>query len=450
MPVQPSPHRRSFLRTTILASSASIVLLSLIGMSFYPFQWNAGHRLLPVWGVWLVVIPVVAGLALLGAYAALVAVGGIVVLYRDLCEERGLPYVPVRPRERIRGPILLAFRRFLSPRARLLPGELAEVRSLPEILATLDERGCLEGLPFMPEMVAYCGHRFPVHRRVDKVWEYAHVTGLRRFHDAVLLKTLRCDGQSHGGCQSGCQLIWKEAWLRPAGTEGARASGSPRQLDLAAHTQIMVEGKPRYVCQMTEIERASSHKLRSWNLGHYWRDLITGNIRPTSILVALGIRLFNGAQWRLRGPLWPVIRPTDSDASPHQELGLQPGQLVRVKSKHAIESTLNRKLRNRGLEFGQDMLFCCGGSYRVRARAHRIVHEGTGELLVLKTPSILLEDANANGGNILTPQNEFFFWREIWLEPQPAAETSPAIGPPSLERPTHNLVRPSDWLPPRP
>jgi len=442
------PHRRSFARTTILASSASIVLLVLIGMSFYLVRWNAGHRLLPWWGAWLVVIAAVAFLALLAAYAGLVALGGMVVLHRDRREERGLPYVPARPRERVMSPILLALRRSLSPRARLLPGELAEVRSLPEILATLDERGCLDGLPFMPEMTAYCGHRFPVHRRVDKVWEYAHATGMRRFHDAVLLETLRCDGQSHGGCQSSCQLIWKEAWLKPAGTEGARASGPPRELDLAAHTQIMVEGKPRYVCQMTEIERASTDKIRSWNLRHYWRDLVTGNIRPAPLLVAVGIRLFNGAQWRLRGPLWPVIQPAHSEASPHQELGLQPGQLVRVKSKRAIEATLNRKLRNRGLEFGQDMLFCCGGSYRVRARVHRVVHEGTGELLVLKTPSILLEEANANGGNILTPQNEFFFWREIWLDPQPsAAETAPIV--PSRERPTHNLVRASDRLPGR-
>ena len=33
-------------------------------------------------------------LALLSAYAALVAVGGITVLYRDSCEERSLPYSP--------------------------------------------------------------------------------------------------------------------------------------------------------------------------------------------------------------------------------------------------------------------------------------------------------------------------------------------------------------------
>ena len=81
--------------------------------------------------------------------------------------------------------------------------------------------------------------------------------------------------------------------------------------------------------------------------------------------------MFNGSTGGSGAP-WPVLKPLDSDSSPHQELGLQPGQLVRVKSKHAIESTLNRKLRNRGLEFGTDMLFCCGGSYRVAARVNRI------------------------------------------------------------------------------
>jgi hypothetical protein len=68
------------------------------------------------------------------------------------------------------------------------------------------------------------------------------------------------------------------------------------------------------------------------------------------------------------------------------------------------------------------MLFCCGGSYRVAARADRIVDERTGEMLVFKTPSILLEGAHANGGTALTPQNEYFFWREIWLDPHPALE----------------------------
>jgi hypothetical protein len=322
----------------------------------------------------------------------------------------------------------LAIRRLLNPSAALRPGEMVEVRSLPEILATLDERGCLDGLPFMPEMAAFCGHHFPVHRRVEKVWEYAHGTGMRRVRNAVLLQALRCDGQSHGGCQAGCQLIWKEAWLkRPwmdsPGTPGI--FGAPRQLDLGAHTHVTVEGRLRYICQITEIQRASS-QLHLRGLGHYWRDLRVGNVRLVPLLVAISVRLFNGAQWRLGGPIWPVFKPTNSGSSPHQNLGLQPGQTVRVKSKHAIEATLNSKYRNRGLEFGIDMLFYCGGSYRVAASINRIVHEGTGELLVFKTPSILLEGVTGIGGSILNPQNEFYFWREIWLDPQP----TPSVVPP--------------------
>src|SRR5207237_5308402 len=100
-----------------------------------------------------------------------------------------------------------------------------------------------------------------------------------------------------------------------------------------------------------------------------------------------GVRLINGTQWRHGGPRWPVLEPMNSDSSPHQNLGLQPGQMVRVKSKHAIEATLNRKCRNRGLEFGEELLFYCGGSYRIAASINRIVHEGTGELLLFKTQS---------------------------------------------------------------
>jgi hypothetical protein len=56
------------------------------------------------------------------------------------------------------------------------------------------------------------------------------------------------------------------------------------------------------------------------------------------------------------------------------------------------------------------------------------VHEGTGELLLFKTPSVLLEGVTAIGGSILNPQNEFYFWREIWLDPQPTPAEVPPGG----------------------
>src|SRR3954454_2469254 len=233
-----SAHRRSFVKTTILAISALVALLVSMATAVVLLRSGTAHDHLPAWAIALLIVLSTVVLLSLSAYVALIAVGGMIVLYRDSCEDRGLPYAPVRPRERIMGPMRAAIRRLVKPGAPLRPGEMVEVRSLPEILATLDERGCLDGLPFMPEMTAYCGHRFEVHRRVEKVWEYAHGTGLRRVRGAVLLKTLRCDGQSHGGCQSACQLIWKEAWLRPPGAAASEAPGAGHRLDLDAYTQV--------------------------------------------------------------------------------------------------------------------------------------------------------------------------------------------------------------------
>src|SRR6266849_5955985 len=46
-----------------------------------------------------------------------------------------------------------------SPVLNLRVGDVVEVRSEQEILETLDARGTLEGLPFMPEMLKYRGKR---------------------------------------------------------------------------------------------------------------------------------------------------------------------------------------------------------------------------------------------------------------------------------------------------
>ena len=66
-------------------------------------------------------------------------------------------------------------------------GERVEVRSIDEILATLDDRAALDGLPFMPEMVKFCGRHFTVFKRADKVNDLVERSGLRRMRNAILL-----------------------------------------------------------------------------------------------------------------------------------------------------------------------------------------------------------------------------------------------------------------------
>jgi hypothetical protein len=49
----------------------------------------------------------------------------------------------------------------------------------------------------------------------------------------------RCDGQAHGGCQAGCSIYWKEAWLKriPSGESALdRMAGPAPRCTLATLT----------------------------------------------------------------------------------------------------------------------------------------------------------------------------------------------------------------------
>ena len=118
-------------------------------------------------------------------------------------------------------------------------GDWVEVRSKEEILATLDEHGRFEGLPFMPQMTQYCGQRFQVFRRAGKTCSEIHgssgVTYVsRRLRDTVHLEH-RCDGREHGGCQAGCLIFWKDREIR---SFRRQPSGRPRRRVRAAVPRI--------------------------------------------------------------------------------------------------------------------------------------------------------------------------------------------------------------------
>src|SRR4029450_10217436 len=101
-----------------------------------------------------------------------------------------------------------------------------EVLCKEEILATLDAKGQLEGMPFMPEMFRFCGQQLQVYKRAHKTCDTVFPVRGRHVHRAVHLHT-RCDGSAHGGCQAGCLIFWKEAWLKPVNdTVGRTVSGS--------------------------------------------------------------------------------------------------------------------------------------------------------------------------------------------------------------------------------
>src|SRR5690242_15620634 len=118
--------------------------------------------------------------------------------------------------------------RFLAKDRTLRRGDWVEVKTAEEILSTLDDQGCQDKLPFMPEMLQYCGKRFRVYKSAHKACDTLKLTKNRRMSDAVHLEGLRCDGRAHGGCEAKCLLFWKNSWLKHVPGPKSEPPSEPR------------------------------------------------------------------------------------------------------------------------------------------------------------------------------------------------------------------------------
>jgi hypothetical protein len=316
----------------------------------------------------------------------------------------------------------------------LLPGDVVEVRSAAEILATLDASGAVENMPFMPEMARLAGQRFTVTRRVDKICDTIAATGSRRMHDTVYLDDLRCDGSGHSGCQAGCKIYWKEAWLRRVGDDGAARPGQavadqPAE-EAAAELERLTNAGTRptradsgeagdfWRCQATEALKATEH-LKTSNLPQYWRELRNGNFRLPRFLY-LAARGFVMEVGRRTGLLKPLPLKGPGTKSGPAALNLQPGERVRVRSADEIAATLDETGHNRKLSFDREMLPHCGRTLRVKDRVERIVDDKTGRMLKIPKDCLILEGAVCSGertpGTWFCPRQIYPFWREAWVE----------------------------------
>jgi hypothetical protein len=310
---------------------------------------------------------------------------------------------------------------------RLRPGDVVTVRTSAEILATLDSAGALDKMPFMPEMLRYAGQRYTVSRRVDKICDTIAATGSRRMHDTVFLEDLRCDGSGHGGCQAGCKIYWKEAWLRRVDDDsGAAAVSTGDQLDLEqlAHhgTRTVREGgadrSEVWRCQATDA-LAASGPLKTSNVWQYWRELTNGNfglVRFT-IIAARGFIMEIAGRLRLLKPL--PLRGPGSQSAAAKAVDLQPGEFVQVLPAEEIAGTLDQNGLHRGLNFDREMLPYCGRTFRVKDRVQKIIDDKTGRMLNIQKDCIILDGVVCSGelsnGRWFCPRQIYPYWREAWL-----------------------------------
>ena len=357
---------------------------------------------------------------------------------------------------------------------KLRAGDLVEVRSKEEILRTLDKNGRLEDMPFMPQMFEYCGKRFKVHKSAHKTCDPIYTMASRSVADAVHLN-LRCDGQAYGGCQAGCLLFWKEAWLKTVSAnapsdyasrgealrnEAPASWGGCTEADVLKATRRdgrldEPDDKTQFVCQNTLLPEFTK-PLPWWNPAQYVRDYTSGNVTLVEltrgvIYVLFGRRFgnrlrfirraYNAFQKRTGGVPSPVGGGTIpvGEPQPTVTLSLQPGDLVRVKSHDQILATIDVRNLNRGLYFDVEMVPYCGGTYRVKARVERFLDEKTGRMKSLKTPAVILDHVSCRSRfscrRMFCPRGIYAWWREVWLERVEEAETHRAadIGSASLK-----------------
>jgi hypothetical protein len=311
-------------------------------------------------------------------------------------------------------------------------GEIIEVRSVDEILATLDNDGKFEGVPFMPEMLPFCGHSFKVFKHADYTCTDGHP---RCLTNTVHLEQPRCDGSAHGDCQAKCLFFWKEAWIkRIAPEEGAArtknnewrgshiGATNPAIALLVAQTE---RSDGTMSCQATEL-RSATCPLQpglARYVGNTSRDFRAGRIGwPELARLLMWIRektIWSTFVWWARAP-WNSKRYWKT---PSRRLDLRPGDVVKVRGAWEILRTLDRLGRNRGLRFTPEMLRYCGQEYRVLSRLERRINEVDGQLIEFGNGCVLLENVICKGQRTFCSRSEYHYWREIWLELVSSQET---------------------------
>ncbi len=202
-------------------------------------------------------------------------------------------------------------------------------------------------------------------------------------------------------------------------------------------TRRRVTGARRPNCRI-------SRRREVVDLRQYVEDLTSGNVGLGTLARGLRfsllrmylahgigygvvVRFYNWYQRLVGGLPFPFVAGKQAK-TPHAELGLQPGEWVRVKDLDSIIATLDPTNKNRGLSFEpSEMRVQCNNTFRVKDRVGRIVNENTGEMMTFSNPCITLDGVVCTGKTtahrMFCPRAITPYWREIWLERAPGPDS---------------------------
>jgi len=103
----------------------------------------------------------------------------------------------------------------------------------------------------------------------------------------------------------------------------------------------------------------------------------------------------------------------------HQELPIEEGDWVTVRTLEDIQGTLDSEGRCKGLEFMSDMAIYCGRIIRVRKKVRAIFDERAWKMLRIKN-TYILDECICDGRGMYDKEGCdrccYFFWKADWLK----------------------------------
>jgi hypothetical protein len=144
------------------------------------------------------------------------------------------------------------------------------------------------------------------------------------------------------------------------------------------------------------------------------RDIRTGAVGWFEMTSLIVVPLYRKIRDRLVG------RPRlagNLTRTPVGDLGLRPGELVKIRPLEEMGQTLDARGRNRGLVCDIELEKFSGRTYRVRSRLDRMISEPTGEMRKVEG-TVILEGNTCMCARVLggCPRLEYCYWREVWLK----------------------------------
>ncbi len=180
--------------------------------------------------------------------------------------------------------------------------------------------------------------------------------------------------------------------------------------------------KPTGECQSTHdnlVACSNGHLLPSRVIILGWCLKHLGLARTVGMVSSKIRRAFHEGKGHRVGE-----QPQKPAINHEEELRLQPGELVEVKSEAEIRETLDERGRHRGLLWMPNMARFCGKRYKVHKRIETMMLEATGGLRKAKN-TVLLEDVMCED-LYGCDRSCFHYWREAWLRRVPSDQGTDA------------------------